>query len=294
MIKAYKYQLYPINEQKQLLIRAFGCARYVYNVALEVNNNVYKSFGYIISCNDLMRDLLRTLKEQYDWLNVTSAQSLQAVINNLYKGYFGFYRGQTARPKYKSKNDNHQSLQFPQNVRIDWKDSKVIVPKIGAISAVLHRKFVGKIKTCTVSKTPTNKFFISILVDDGIELPVLQEVRSETTIGIDVGIKSFLTLSDGYKADNPAFLRKTLKKLAKAQRVLARKQKGSKNRIKARLRLARIYEILSNQRHNFLHQLSNFLIKSENQTFILETLDIKKMMQNRKLAREISDCASFF
>lgn len=291
MLKAYKYRIYLNKKQKDHLIQDMGSVRYIYNKALELIDIHYqltgKHLGYIYLSNIFLIDQ----KKQNDWIKKANAQSLQSSLRNLDVAFVRFFKQISNRPKFKSKHDNRQSVQYPQGVKIDWENSKVQIPKLGKVSIVLGREFVGKIKTCTVSKTPTNKFFISILVEDDKDLPLKPEIKEETTIGIDLGIKHFATLSNGTQIDNPKYLRKNLKKLKAFQRKLSRKKKGSKNRDKARLKVAKIHEKITNQRKDFLQKTTSSIIKnSDNQTIILEDLGVANMLRNHCLALSISDC----
>jgi putative transposase len=243
-----------------------------------------------ISVFDLVGDL-PLLKKQSEtaWLSDVPAQSLQKSLANLDKAYLNFFRTKRGFPKFKSKHDLVQSVQYPQGInKTDWKSGKVNLPKIGRILVVLDRQFSGAVKTCTVSKTSTGKYFISILVDDEVTPLPLLPIEESSTVGIDLGLTHFAIFSSGKKIDNPRFLKQSLKKLASAQRKLSKKQKGSKRRNKQRLVIAKLHEKVTNQRKDFLHKVSTRIIR-ENQTVALETLNVKGMVQNRKLARSISD-----
>ena len=290
MLKAYKYRLYPNQEQSHHLIRAMGSVRYLYNKALEFKTSHYQQTGKNLTYFDLQNSFLIEQKKLNEWLKEPSSQSLQMALRNLDNAFTNFFHKKSKYPKFKSKHNNHHSVQYPQSIRVDWKSNRVYIPKCGEVFVVFDRKFEGKIKTCTISKTPTNKFFISILVENNKPLPSKQEITEETSIGIDLGIKNFAVLSDGQVFNNPKYLRITLNKLKAYQRKLSKKQKGSKNRNKARIKLAKIFEKLFNQRNDFLHKLSSLIINSDNQTIILENLAIGNMLKNHHLALSISDC----
>jgi len=179
---------------------------------------------------------------------------------------------------------------MPQHYTVNFEKSLVKLPKIGEVKAILHRRFEGTLKTATISKTCTGKYYISILVEDGKELPAKQDFSESTTIGIDVGIKDFAVLSTGEKVENPKYLKNSLNRLKVLQKRVSRKVKGSKNRDKARLLLSKLHEKISNQRNDFQHKLSSKLI-SENQAIALETLNVKSMQKNHCLAQSISDSA---
>lgn len=287
MLKSYKYRIYPNQDQSIHLIRSMGCVRFLYNQALAERIEHYEKTGKGLSCFDQI-NTLPTLKNNNDWLKEANAQSLQMTLRNLDNAFTNFFRKRADFPKFKSKHYNHNSIQYPQFIKVDFKANSIQIPKCGKVFAVFDRKFVGIIKTCTVSRTPTNKFFISILVEDGKVIPEKAPVQQQTSIGIDLGIKHFAILSNGEKIANPKYLSKSLAKLKVLYRQLSRKVKGSKNRERARMKIAKLYEYISNQRKDFLHKLSSKII-AENQTIIIEDLNVSGMIQNRKLAQHIQD-----
>jgi len=173
---------------------------------------------------------------------------------------------------------------------VNFENNTVKLPKIGEIKAVLHRKFEGELKTATVSRTCKGQYYISILVEDGKKLPEKQVFSESTTVGIDIGIKDFAVLSTGEKIENPKYLANSLQRLKVLQKRIPRKQKGSKNRTKAKQRLAVLHDKITNQRNDFQNKLS-FRLISENQTIALETLNVKGMVNNHHLAQSMSDCA---
>jgi len=289
MLKVYKYRIYPTNEQIEHFVQSMGCVRYLYNKALEAKIKHYETTGKSLTCFDLITTMLVEEKKNNEWLKIPYSQCLQMPFRNLDNAFQKFFRKISKFPTFKKKHSGHQSIQYSQNVRIDFKKNILRLPKIGNVKIVIDREFNGKIKTCTVSKTPTNKFFISILVDDGKELPIKQPINETTSIGIDLGIKDFAILSNREKISNPKFLGSKLQRLKVLQRRASKKKKkGSNNRKKANLKVAKLYEKVTNQRADFLHKTSTKLIR-ENQTIILEDLNIAGMMKNHCLARVISD-----
>ena len=217
-------------------------------------------------------------------------QSLQQSIQNLDTAFIKFFKEKTGFPKFKSKKTNRHSYRIPQNVKIDFEKHKVYLPKLKWVNIRIDRIFDGKIKSATVKQTPTGKYFVSILVDENIINKKQKEIDFETSVGIDLGIKDFAILSNGTKIGNPKFLRLKEKRLKVLQRRLSRKQKGSKNRNKARLKVALQHEKISNERKDFLHKLTTKLVKeSQFNTFCLETLGIQNMMKNHKLAKSIAE-----
>lgn len=291
MFKAFKYRIYPSSEQKELIHKHFGCVRWVYNYALNKKIAEYQTSKKSLSRFDLQKDLPLLKKNEAPWLSEVIAQSLQSSLENLDKAYTKFFRDKKGFPKFKSKKDNRQSFSVPQNVTVEWDKSLLRLPKFkDGVKIVLHRKFEGKIKTTTISKTPTGKYFASILVETNESIPNKKPIDENKAVGIDLGIKTFATLSDGTSIANPKFLRKSLKKLKRLHRSVSRKKKGSENRAKAIKQLALIHEKVSNQRNDFLHKTTTFLVQNYD-TICLETLKPSNMVKNHKLAQALFDVA---
>jgi len=290
ILKAFKYRLYPNSQQEVLLNKHFGCNRWIYNYALDKKTKSWKEHQVNLSRFDIQKDL-PSLKQQEEtqWLSEVNAQSLQASLENLDRAYKNFFRTKTGFPKFKSKH-NKQSFRIPQYVKVDWEKGQVSAPRIQPIKMVVDRIPEGQIKSATISKTPTGKFFVSVLIDTGLPIPQKQTPCKETAIGIDLGLKDVVVLSNGEKIQNPKYLKSNLYRLKKLQRQASSKTKGSNNRRKANKRVATQYEKITNLRNDFLHKLSTKLIR-ENQTICLEDLNVRGMMQNHKLAQGISDVA---
>jgi putative transposase len=295
MLKAYKYRLYPNKSQIDQIEKQFGACRFVYNWALEQKIKHYEQHKKSLSCFAVTNQLA-TLKKQdeYKWLNDGNSQALQMAIRNLDNAFTKFFREKTGFPKWKSKKNPVQSFQIPQHYVVDFEEDNVKLPKIGKVKASLSRTFDGVCKTATVSRSPSNKYYISILVEDGKELPEKEPFTDETTLGVDVGIKDFAIMSNGEKVDNPKYLRNSLQKLIILSRKFSRKQKGSNNWKKAKLKLSKLHEKITNQRNDFQHKLSKKLV-CENQAIALETLKVCNMVKNHCLAQSIADAgwASF-
>ena len=287
MLKSYKYRIYPTIDQQNQLSNIFGSCRFIYNLGLETKISAYIGNKVNLTCFNLCKQIT-DLKKNLLWLKECPAQSLQAQMYNLDNAYTKFYKG-GGFPKFKKKN-NKQTFQLPQNTEIDFKNNKIRLPKLKWVNIVIDREFKGNIKTVTVSKTVTNKYFVSILVDNKKELPVKKEIKESTAVGIDFGIKDLCILSDGTKFSNPKFTKKYEKILAKEQRSLSRKVEGSNRRNKQRLKVALIYEKIKNSRVNNLHKISSSIIKNYD-TICLESLNVKSMIQNKKLSKNISDVA---
>lgn len=283
MLKAFKYRIYPTAEQADLINKHIGSCRFVYNLALETKQTAYAGHKVNLSCFDLIKQLPE-LKEECEWLNEINSQSLQQSITHLDNAFTRFFKGQGDFPNFKKKTAR-QSFNVPQNVIVDFENNKLIIPKFKkkGIDVILHRKFKGTTKQATISRTPTGKYFVSVLVDTTDKIPKQKTVKENTTIGIDLGIKSFLVTSDGLEKDNPKFLKKSLSKLKFTQRKFS-KHKGKRTKHK----LAVIHEKVSNQRKDFLNKVSTELINNHD-SFAIENLNISGMVKNHKLAQSIND-----
>ena len=281
MLKAYKYRIYPNKEQKEYFTKCFGCTRFIYNKMLADKIEYYKETG------KMLKNTPAQYKKEFVWLKEVDSLALANAQQNLEKAYKNFFRDKSVGfPKFKSKKTNCYSYTTNNQKDTIYIDKGYIkIPKLKTMIKIKeHRKFVGNIKSCTISKTPSNKYYISMLVD--AENKVLPKVDKK--IGIDVGLKEFAICSDGYRVTNPKYLRKSEKRLKKLQKDLSRKQKGSNNRNKARLKVAKLHEKITNQRKDFLHKLSTKLIR-ENQSIAIEDLRVSNMMKNHKLAKAISE-----
>lgn len=254
-MRAYKYRIYPNEAQKELIAKHFGCSRFVYNWGLENKIRAYKKEDKSLSCFDLINKL-KDLKSENKWLKEVDSQSLQMALRNLDNAYTAFFRKQNRFPRFHSKH-GRQSYQIPQ--RCEVLDRTVKIPKLGIVRAKIHRNFTAKAGTWTISKNPSGQYFVSIITD---EEPRLKR-KSNNQIGIDLGIKTFATCSDGNKINNPKWLRRKSKHLAFAQRQVSHKVKGSQNRKKANLEVAKIYQKIVNQREDWQHKWSAKLV-SEN------------------------------
>ena len=285
MLKAYKYELAPTEEQKQQLNGAFGSCRAVYNLALETKNRAYQA-GKNLTCFDLIKQL-PDLKEEFVWLKEVPSQSLQQAISNLDNAFTNFFKGRASFPNFKKKNSK-QSFRIPISIRVNFETNCVRLPKYGDVKFYNSRKFGGDVKQATVSKTTTGRYFISILVEDHKNIPLKKEIKESTTIGIDLGLKHFAILSDGTKIENPRFLVKAQKDLKVQQRSLARKKKGSKRREKQKIVVAKLHEKVSNQRKDFLHKLSTQIV-NEYDSIAIENLNVSGMIKNKNLAKHIAD-----
>ena len=272
------------------MTKHFGCARYIYNYGLERKIKSYSETKKSVSRFTIQEDLPKLKKaDSTKWLSEVNSLSLQAALLNLDMAFTRFFKEKKGFPKFKSKHDNRQSFQVPQNTTVDFEVKRVYLPKFKeGIKCRFSRKFDGKIKTSTVSRTPTGKYFISILVETEDTIPNKAPIDENKAVGVDLGIKTFATLSDGTEIQNPKYLKKALKKLKRLQRSVSRKVKGSNSRKKAVKLLARQYEKVADKRNAFLHKTTKYLIDHYD-TICLETLSASNMVKNHRLAQAIQD-----
>lgn len=294
MLCAYKYRIYPTYEQKVLFAKTFGCCRFVYNWALNLRIEAYKSDKRTVPYKEIQDCMVNELKAEHDWLKEVNSQSLLYSLRNLETAYTNFFRNTktVGFPRFKSRK-SRQSFLCPQHCRVDFERGTITIPKAKDIPAVLHRKFRGAVKTVTVSMTPSGKYYASVLVDTGIQELQAAEPQEKTTVGIDLGVKSLVVCSDGRTFENPKNLQRSLHRLAMLQKRLSRKQKGSANRDKARVKIARLQEHISNCRKDNLHKITHTLTHdSQVRTICMEDLNVKGMQRNHHLAQAVVD-ASF-
>ena len=287
MLKAYKYRIYPNNEQKIQIAKTFGCCRFVYNHTLAYRKEVYEKEKKSVSKTDCNNYCNRELKKAYEWLKEVDKFALTNAIYNMDAAYQKFFRKNAGYPKFKSKHDNHKSYttNFTNgNITVDFEGNRVKLPRLKGVKAKLHRKFSGQIKSATISQVPSGKYYVSVLVEtEHMELP-----HTNQNTGIDLGIKDLCITSDGKKYENPKIIKKYEKKLEKLQRQLAHKEKRSRNYYKTRKKIALCHEKITNTRKDHLHKISHEII-SENQVIVSENLQIKNMVKNHHLSKSISD-----
>ena len=283
--KAFKYRIYPTDEQMTLLSKTFGCARYVYNHFLEFKKTEYEKDEPKYSYEDCSK-LLTVLKKETDWLKEPDKCALQNSIKDLDSAFKNFFKG-AGYPKFKSKHKSRASYRtnFSYN-NIELLDSSIKLPKLGKVKIKdrTYRPKTGRILNATVFKTKTGKYFVSICFTD-VEIDNLPKTGKK--VGLDLGISKFITTSDMYEVLNPKYLETEMAKLKKLQRSLSRKSNGNKNKEKARLKLAKCYEKIANQRKDFLHKLSRMLVE-EYDLIVIEDLKVSNMVRNHKLAQSIS------
>lgn len=315
LLKGYAFRLYPSPEQQTQLAKTFGCVRFVYNHFLNQWQALYDETQHGLSYNVCSKELTK-LKKELTWLKEADSAALQSTLKDLSTGFLAFFKRPVKKvspkkvqraqrqnrplnafdleghPQFKSKKDRAQSFTVKCNydasgaATIYVRGSLVRVPKLGLVKFAKSREVQGRLLSATIRKTPTGKYFVSLLAE--VDIQSLPE-RTKT-VGADLGIKEFAILSDGRVIPNPKYLRQKEKQLAYWQRKLSRRKKGGKNREKARLKVALLHEQIRNQRTDFLHQVSTRLIR-ENQVVALEDLTVKNMLRNHKLAKSIADAS---
>ncbi|TCK03418.1 IS200/IS605 family element RNA-guided endonuclease TnpB [Phorcysia thermohydrogeniphila] len=283
MLYVYRFRLYPTKEQVEFLNRQIGHCRFVYNKLLEITKENYEREGKSWNYYEYKK-LLPKLKEKFPFLKEANSQSLQEAIKWLDRAFKNFFKGLAKFPKFKSKK-RINSVSIPQHFRIEG--NKIKIPKLKTpIKFKKHREIEGRVKSISITKLPSGKFYLNILVDREIKpLP-----QTDKVVAIDLGITHFCTLSTGEKIENPKYLLKTEKRLKKLQRKLSRKVKGSNKYRKLQKRIAKLNEKIVNQRNDFLHKLSKRII-GDNQAVIVEGLKVKGLLQNSKLSKHIANAS---
>ena len=284
--RAYKFRFYPNPEQIEQLAQTFGCSRFVYNHMLRLRTDAWYERQERIGYHETSA-LLTALKKQpeYEWLKEVSSVPVQQSLQHLQNAFTNFFAKRAAYPSFKSKHGKQSATYVASAFK--WTDNTLTLAKMKEPLAIRFSRTIpkaAKVTTVTVSKDTAGRYFVSMLCDDAVA--TLPEATGQ--IGIDLGLTHFAVLSTGEKIAAPNVFRKNEKKLAKLQRRLAKKQKGSKNRAKAKLKVARIHAKIADTRRDFTHKLSTRLIR-ENQTIATETLAVKNMLKNGNLAKSISD-----
>ena len=297
MLKALKIRLYPNKTQEVQINKLLGCYRFVYNQCLNKKITSYekdKTSENLTSLGHYLHGCL-TKQDEYSWLNEQNTKVLKQSIIDMLDAYKHFFEHHNGYPKYKSKHDNKQSCRFPFEAiskRNNYEDRKLSLANIRGIKFRCSDKYVNYltmnkegIKSATLSKLPCGQYYLSILIDGDLSRQVRQ---SQNTVGIDLGIKDFITTSEGDTFENKHFKKLVSDRLKKLQRRLSRKQKGSNNRNKARIKLAKLNKKINDSKLNYLHEVTNALI-NENQVICMEDLNVKGMVKNHNLAESISE-----
>lgn len=285
MEKAYKYRIYPNKKQKEIIAKTFGCCRFIYNKYLAKRIEMYEqnkeTFSYVQCANDMKK-----LKSELKWLKEVDSTALQSSLRDLDSAYQKFFKEHIGYPKFKSKK-THRYLYKSKcvNNNIKYNNKYIKLPKLGMVKTKNKLTPQGRILNATISQEPSGKYFVSLCCTD-VDIKLLE--KTGNSVGIDLGIKEFCITSDGEMIPNPKYLKRSLDKLAKLQRELSRKSKGSSNRNKARIKVARLQEHIVNQRKDFLQKLSTEIIRN-NDVICIEDLQVKNMIKNHKLSRSIAD-----
>jgi len=303
MLRAIKIRLYPNETQKDYINNLLGSYRKVYNLALNHKIEVYKESGENHRIQQIGLEFHNnwTKSEEYHYLNEHNTKVLKQAIINMLDSYKRFFVNNAGFPKFKSKHDNNQSCRFPSEAiskRNNYETGKLTLIKqlkdIKFKCSDEYKYYLNKhkqnIKSATLTKTKSGKYFLSILVDG--DLMKDKSKPNNDFIGLDLGIKDFIITSEGQSFENIKLKRNNKKKLAKLQRALSKKQKGSKNRDKQRVKLAKFYEKLNNKKENYLHHITNRLL-DENQVIVIEDLNVKGMLKNHNLAKSIQELSLY-
>nr|DAX40841.1 MAG TPA: endonuclease [Caudoviricetes sp.] len=284
--RTYKFRLYPTNAQTELLAKHFGCARFVYNYFLNQRQEQYRLTGKSDNYYDECKSLTKLKKqEETAWLKEVNSQTLQFALKCLDVAYTNFFKKRAKYPNFKSKRAKN-SFTAPQFAYIEG--GKLFIPKFKeGIKCRVHREVKGKIGKVTITKTSSGKYFVSVCTEEEHQTPF---EKTDKSVGLDLGLKDFLTTSEGERFNNNRYTRKYERKLATAQRHLSRKKKGSRGYESQRLKVARIYEKISNSRADYLHKCSISLVKRYD-TICIEDLNVKGMVRNHRLAKHVADAS---
>jgi len=300
---AYKYRLYPNKEQRVLLEKHFGCNRFVYNYFLQRKITHYKETKKTIGWCQLANEL-KPLKKENEWMKEVASQSLQQTIRYLDNAYTAFFRSNSAFPKFKSKKNNRHSYTIPEpkSIRPDFEMNRLYLPKFvntskndNRLKCKFHRQFDGEIKQCTVSRN-ANKYYVSILVEESVELPEKPNLNRDKAIGIDFGVRTFCTFDDGTKIESPKYFKQSQDKLAKQQQELEGLEKGTTRYKSKKEQISKLHAKIARQRKDFLDKLSHKLTHDNQvETICIEDLSIKKMQEDNYKAtnRIIGDVGWF-
>lgn len=292
MLKATKIRIYPTSEQVAFLNRQFGAVRFVYNTGLRIMSHRYKRHGQSLSAKHDIKKLLPVAKKsrKYGWLKEVDSMALQQSCINLDQAFQRFFdpKQKTGYPRFKSKRGKQSSYHC---VGVKTGNDWIKVPKLGPIKAKVHRKVEGSLKSITLTRTVTGKHYASLLYETQQVAPaLLKDVDIAGVVGLDMGLSHLAIDSTGRKIANPRFLKQAHKNLKRKQQVLSRTNKGSARRAKARLLVAKAHERVANARNDFQHKLSRQIV-DDNQAVIVETLKVKNMMKNAKLAKHVGDAS---
>ena len=288
MDKTFEYRIYPSTEQAVVLQKTFGCCRWVYNKVLAMRQDEYAQTGKLKRINSYITQIPTWKKTDAPWLSEVDSMALQQSLRNLDKAYRNFFRSpnKVGFPKFKSKHAGRKSYRTNNVKIIDAKHMKL--PKLGIIKARVSRPVEGRVLSATVKQVPSGKYYVMICCTD---VPAADVPTSTVEfLGVDAGIHDIATCSTGERLPNPKNLQRSERKLAQAQRRLSRKQKGSVNHVKQRVRVARVYEKVVNRRKDTLHKFTTYVVR-ESQNIAVEDLNVKGMQRNHHLAQAVGDAA---
>lgn len=290
---AYKFRLYPNGTQINLIERTFGCCRFVYNHYLALRQTQHKSGIKVFNFNDCSADMTK-LKKSLPWLAEVDATALQSAVRNLDTAYQNFFRRvkhgeKPGYPRFKGKHAHCQSYTSKNTKRTIYiVDSKHIrLPKLGVVRCAISKEVQGRILSATVSRVPSGKYYVAICCTD-VTIPQLP--KTGAVVGVDIGIKDLAITSDSMKYPNSKYTYKSERRLSRLQRQLSRKSKGSNNRNKARIKVAKLQERIANQRRDAIHKMTTNLVRNYD-TICIEDLNVKGMVKNHHLAKSVSDAA---
>lgn len=292
---SYKFRLYPNAKQTKQIKRTFGCCRYVYNYFRALREKLYHEQQQTLNYNTCAT-MLPAMKKTLPWLAEVDSTALQSAVRDLDTAYQNFFRRAKqgkkpfGYPKFKSKRNRHQSYKSKcvgTNIKV-LDDKHIQLPKLGSVRCAISKEVRGRILSATVSRSPSGKYFVALCCTE-VEIPALP--KTGAAVGIDLGIKDLAITSDGEKFPSNRYIRKAEQELRRLQRSLSRKTKGSKNRNKARIKVACLQEKIANQRKNDIHKLTTNLVRSYD-VICIEDLNAKGMMKNHHLAKSVAD-ASF-
>ncbi|RHW41721.1 transposase [Neobacillus notoginsengisoli] len=292
--RAYKFRIFPNKQQEILIAKTIGCSRFVYNHFLNKWNDTYKETGKGLSYNKCS-SRLPSLKKELPWLKEVDSTAIQTSLKHLSDSFDRYFKKQSNAPRYKSKKNNVQSYTSKQtNGNIAIVGNKVKLPKLGLVRFAKSREIKGRILNATIRRSPSGKYFVSILTEEEIE-PL---VKTGSIVGIDLGIKDFAILSDETTYKNPKFFRSLEEKLIKEQRILSRRKEQAlkqhkplaeaRNYQKQKLKVARLHERIANTRNDYLHKTSTEIIKNHD-VIGIEDLQVSNLLKNSKLAKSISE-----
>ena len=291
MLKAVKIRLYPTDEQVVFINKQLGCCRVVYNECLAYRKESYEKEHKSISPSDAIKHIV-DLKQEKEWLKEAHSKVLQQSVRDMNQAYDNFFKLHKGYPKFKAKKDYNQSCRFPKDAFIGIRGNRIDLIKalrdIHFKCSVKDEKYLNKnqdkISSLTLRKMPSGKIYLSVLIDKPNEV----RQQQSNNVGIDLGVKDFIITSEGEVFENLHFKKSQTDKIKRLQKQLSRKQKGSKNHNKLRIKLARLYEKITNKKQYYLHQITNTLI-NENQVICMEDLNVKGMLRNHKLAESIQE-----